>query len=83
VLICTGTSEVDGVIDVRGSYAAPPGPNWGWRTRIGLDVDVDTMLYLTMFNVTPDGKEVLAVEGVYVRSDSAPLAEPSPLTSRA
>jgi hypothetical protein len=81
VMICTGTSEEDGVINVRGSYAAPPGAGWGWRTRIGLSLDAK--LYLTMFNVTPDGKDVLAVEGVYVRADSAPLAEPSPPTTRA
>ena len=26
---CTGTAA-NGVVSVKGSYAAPPGPDWGW-----------------------------------------------------
>ena len=31
VMACEGAVEADGTIAVRGSYAAPPGPDWGWR----------------------------------------------------
>jgi hypothetical protein len=56
-------------LSVRGSYAAPPGPDWGWR--IDLVIDCDT-LRLVMFNVWPveqGGKEELAVEAVYTRGE--------------
>src|SRR3954447_22519485 len=33
VMSCVGKAE-GGVIAVRGSYAAPPGPDWGWRIEI-------------------------------------------------
>jgi hypothetical protein len=34
VLACIRTAS-DGPIAVRGSYAAPPGPDWGWWIRAG------------------------------------------------
>jgi hypothetical protein len=34
VMACNGTTETDGWINVRGSYAMPPGPDWGWRIVI-------------------------------------------------
>jgi hypothetical protein len=54
-------------IDVRGSYAAPPGPNWGWRTVI--ETPDDDSLRIVMYNVSPEGKEDLAVDAVYRRAD--------------
>ena len=54
-----------GVVAVRGSYAAPPGPDWGWR--IVIDSDDDDQFKLTMFNITPDGQEALAVDAEYHR----------------
>jgi hypothetical protein len=43
-----------------GRYAAPPGPDWGWRIElVGEGPDV---LVLRMLNITPDGEEALAVE---------------------
>jgi hypothetical protein len=30
-MACRGAVGPDGAIDVRGTYAAPPGPDWGWR----------------------------------------------------
>jgi hypothetical protein len=66
MMVCTGTASPDGGIDVRGTYPAGPGsPDWGWRTVISLEAAGWTM---TMFNVTPDGDEALAVEAVYRRS---------------
>ncbi len=47
-------------VSVHGTYAAPPGPDWGWRLVLEPgDADRCT---LRMFNRTPDGAEALAVE---------------------
>ena len=64
VLACAGTAA-DGTIAVRGSYAAPPGPDWGWRIEITPGADA---LRITHTNIDADGTEDLAVEGVYSRS---------------
>jgi len=62
----TGTLGADGGIDVRGSYPAGPGsPDWGWRTEITIDRGDWAM---TMWNVTPDGEEALAVRAEYGRA---------------
>jgi len=66
VMSCLGTSEVDGSIDVAGTYAAPPGPDWGWR--IVLQPSGGSALRLVMYNITPDGAEELAVETDYTRA---------------
>jgi hypothetical protein len=55
-------SAPDGTISVKGPYAAPPGPDWGWRIDIATDP-----LRITHSNIDPDGKEELAAEGVYSR----------------
>ena len=33
IMSCTG-SAADGSAELSGSYAAPPGPDWGWRITI-------------------------------------------------
>lgn len=53
------------VITVRGSYPAPTGPDWGWR--IELDLHHADRLQMRMYNITPDGQEMLAVQAVYSR----------------
>jgi hypothetical protein len=73
-MTCVGTAAdtaaADGaMIDVRGAYAAQTGPDWGWR--IVLDVPDDASLRLTMYNVTPEGEESLAVESRYARTAAA------------
>jgi hypothetical protein len=50
---------------VRGTYAAPPGPDWGWRIEI---TPGEGTLRMVMFNIWPEGKEELAVEAVYERA---------------
>ena len=65
VMSCRGTAKTDGSVDVRGSYAAPPGPDWGWR--IVLEPRDGTALHLVMYNITPEGDEELAVEADYTR----------------
>lgn len=55
-------------LSVRGTYAAPPGPDWGWRIDVTPDGD---KLRVVMYNVWPQeqgGKEDLAVEAVYKRA---------------
>lgn len=61
---CTGTAEA-GVVDVRGTYPAPPGPDWGWRTQLSA---APGRLSMVMFNITPDGHEELAVDAHYRRA---------------
>ncbi len=63
VMPCEGTIAVDGRVSLLGSYPAPPGPDWGWR----LVVEPGEPFKLLMYNITPDGMEVLAVEAVYNR----------------
>ena len=66
IMQLTGTTKPDGSAVVDGSYAAPPGPDWGWRITIQpLEND---QFKLIMHNVTPDGAAMLAVEAVFSRA---------------
>jgi hypothetical protein len=60
----------DGIAVLDGSYAAPPGPDWGWR--IVIDPTPTPNFHLLMFNITPGGDLFKAVEVVYTRI--APVA---------
>jgi hypothetical protein len=66
-MLCEGAAGARGSLEVRGFYAAPPGPDWGWRTVVGLRAN--GTLRMVMYNVSPDGKEGLAVEAVYSRAE--------------
>lgn len=66
VLFCQGTITQEGTLDLRGTYEAPPGPDWGWR--IVLSIPSDMELHLVMFNCSPEGDEELAVEATYLRT---------------
>ena len=66
VMFCRGAIDGKGQIVVDGSYAAPPGPDWGWR--IGLEPAGDDGFILRMFNMTPDGEIHPAVEARYTRT---------------
>jgi hypothetical protein len=63
-MTCEGMAT-DANVDVRGSYAAPPGPDWGWRTII--DRNNRDLFRLVMYNITPEGEEQIAVETLYGR----------------
>jgi hypothetical protein len=63
VMSLRGPIAGDGAIDVRGTYAAPPGPDWGWR--IVIRADAPERIELKMFNIEPGGTEHLAVEAMY------------------
>jgi hypothetical protein len=64
-MIFRGATETDESIGVRGSYSVPGQPEWGWRIVVGPDEGGG--LRIVMYNVTPDGEEVLAVEANYSR----------------
>jgi hypothetical protein len=68
VMACEG-GVPDGTIDVRGSYSAAPGPDWGWR--IVITPDPPASLAIVMHNIWPEGREELAVEGRYSRTSGA------------
>lgn len=69
VMACDGPAgggvAASGSVSVRGSYAAPPGPDWGWRIDVTPGPDA---LLVAMYNISPDGPETLAVESRYTRS---------------
>ena len=65
IMVLAGVAGDDGTLDARGSYPAPPGPDWGWRTQLFATEDV---LSMVMFNVSPEAGEELAVDAQYVRA---------------
>jgi Protein of unknown function (DUF1579) len=67
MMVCRGGKTPSGGWSVRGSYPAPPGPDWGWRIEIQPGSGSDKW-QLSMFNATPDGQEMLAVEVNYLRT---------------
>ncbi|MDZ4811297.1 MAG: DUF1579 family protein [Pseudomonadota bacterium] len=69
LMFCTGSVNASGDVDMRGSYAAPPGPDWGWR--ISLSMASADRLCMQMFNIDPHGLEELAVKADYLRDAQA------------
>ena len=65
IMFSTGTAA-DESIDLRGTYAAPPGPDWGWRTAIRSVSENE--LQVVMHNISPEGQEDLAVQIDYTRT---------------
>lgn len=63
----TGISQPDGTWVVKGSYAAPPDPDWGWQ--ITLQPLPNDQFKLLMHNITPDGDKMLAVEALFMRTE--------------
>ena len=61
----TGTIDAAGAVTVQGAYAAPPGPDWGWRTILTPGAD---SFRIDMVNITPDGQEAPAVEMIFERA---------------
>jgi hypothetical protein len=66
IMSCQGTIDAQGAIDLRGSYEAPPGPDWGWR--IVITPKAGKELQMVMYNITPEGAEDLAVKADYKRA---------------
>jgi hypothetical protein len=65
MLVCRGDADGSGEISVLGSYAAPPGPDWGWR--IALRSGAAGEFQIRMYNISPGGEEEPAVEASYTR----------------
>ncbi|MES2685131.1 MAG: DUF1579 family protein [Pseudomonadota bacterium] len=65
VMHCTGSASPTGFA-VTGAYAAPPGPDWGWRLSVNASVTGE--LILEMHNLPPGGEAELAVRAVYQRA---------------
>jgi hypothetical protein len=65
IMLCQGTVDTQGAVTVKGTYAAPPGPDWGWLIEIA--PQNEDLFDLRMYNVPPQEKAVLAVEARYVR----------------
>jgi hypothetical protein len=72
IMFCDGTLNDRGVLLLEGSYAAPPGPDWGWRIEI--ERDASDSLVIRMINISPVGQEALAVLAQYRRLTEAPSA---------
>ncbi len=65
-MVCEGTAGEGALLSVRGSYPAPEGPPWGWRTIVSRRPSGE--LVLQMINVTPWGEEQRAVELIAVQA---------------
>ena len=60
VMACRGAIDLGGAVNVLGGYAAPPGPDWGWRITIA--PQPPNRLDIVMYNIDPSGNEVWAVK---------------------
>lgn len=65
LMLCDGTINEDGRVNVKGFYSVPGHPDWGWRTEI---IPGDDFFRYVMYNVSPEGDEDLAVETDFVRA---------------
>ncbi len=63
VMICQATMDDSGVVSLQGSYAAPPGPDWGWRIEI--ETAEPGSWVMRMINIAPEGQEALAVQAQF------------------
>jgi hypothetical protein len=62
-MTCQGLVDENGSFVLMGYYEVTEGPDYGWKTVI--EIGKHESLRITMFNVTPEGKEQLAVKSVY------------------
>lgn len=63
-MVCDGTIDGSGKVNMKGFYTVPDYPDWGWRIEISPSKD---SLEIKMHNVSPDGEESIAVESQYSR----------------
>lgn len=62
---CTGAIEAENKFLVRGRYAAPPGPDWGWTIEVKVrDINAIEMV---MENISPEGESCLAVRANFAK----------------
>jgi hypothetical protein len=65
-MVFKGTAGPEGAVSLLGSYAAPPGPDWGWE--IVVEPPENDAFFFRMYNITPEGEKALAVEVKYLRT---------------
>ena len=68
LMALTAMPQDDGVIRVMGAYGTPP-EEWGWR--IELSLPQPGALLMRHFNITPEGREEIAVLADYGRGGAA------------
>lgn len=66
-LVSTGSRDSNGLVSVLGTYPAPPGPDWGWRTVVS---PADSGFEIALYSISPEGEESLAVRNTYRRRAS-------------
>lgn len=59
-MVSEGRLDENGAISMKGYYAVPDHPDWGWKTII--EPEHDNSFKIIMYNVSPEGEETLAVE---------------------
>ncbi len=64
-MMCEGSTSED-QINMKGSYSVSEGPTWGWKTKI--IVESDEKFVLEMYNVTPAGDGMFAVNVEFTKS---------------
>ena len=64
-MVLTGAREGGRGVSLSGSYAAPPDPDWGWQ--ISFELLGEDAFRFVMYNITPQGEKMLAVEVTYSR----------------
>ena len=63
---CDGKYDGDSIL-MKGFYKVPNHPDWGWRTDIIFSDE--NSFNISMYNVSPEGEELLAVEAIYKRKE--------------
>lgn len=66
-MVSEGNFDENGNPSLKGFYAVPGHPDWGWRTDF--DFKGKDTFKITMYNVSPEGVEELAVEAVYSKEN--------------
>lgn len=65
LMICRGQVATGGALVVRGTYHVEASPDWAWRMVLKPG---DSALRIEMYNVAPDGAELLGVTALYTRA---------------
>jgi hypothetical protein len=67
-MVCSGPKPRGSTLSVRGPYAAPAGPDWGWRIDVTPDGDRLRIVMHNVWRQEQGGKEELAFEAVYEKA---------------